>query len=108
MRLSRAKRTYQWGCIPLLVGECRQLDSLASGKQVFGTPGVLQRLGDGVLRVVAVRVAQRREGLWGALACDDGLEEAMPVTPVISLTTWVSLRCLCSQALCLCCIWWAA
>jgi hypothetical protein len=47
------------------VGECIQCDSLASGKQVFGAPGALQRLGDVVLRVVAVRVAQLREGLGG-------------------------------------------
>jgi hypothetical protein len=59
----------------LLVREGIQLDRLASGKQVFGAPGALARLGDVVLRVVAVWVAQLREVLRGALARDDGLEE---------------------------------
>jgi hypothetical protein len=93
----------------LLVVEGRQLDGLASGKQVRSAPGALQRLGDVLLIVVAVGVAQLRQALRVALAREDGLERmAMPVTPVIALTTWVSLRCICSQALCLCCIGWAA
>ena len=69
---------------------------------MFGAPGALQRLGDVVFRVVAVRVAQLREALGVALTREDGLEEAMPVTPVISLTTCVSVRFICSKALCIC------
>jgi hypothetical protein len=59
----------------LLAIECIQLDSLSSGKQVFGSPGALPRLGDVVLIMVAVRVAQLREVLLVALARDDGLED---------------------------------
>jgi hypothetical protein len=52
----------------LLVREGRECDGLASGQQVRGAPGALPRLRDVVRIVVAVRVAQRREGLWIALA----------------------------------------
>ena len=59
----------------LLVIEGIQLDRLASGKQVVGAPGALQRLGDVVLRVVAVRVAQLREALGVTLTREDGFED---------------------------------
>ncbi|MBM3226800.1 MAG: hypothetical protein FJZ47_23800 [Candidatus Tectomicrobia bacterium] len=59
----------------LLVVEGIQRDRLASGKQVFGAPGALQRLGDVVLRVVAVRVAQLRQRHRIAFASDDGFED---------------------------------
>ena len=59
----------------LLVREGLQLDRLASGTQVCGAPGALARLGDVVLRVVAVWVAQLREVLRVALARDNGLED---------------------------------
>jgi hypothetical protein len=42
---------------------------------VFGAPGALERLGDVVLRVVAVWVAQLREVLRVALARSNGLED---------------------------------
>ena len=59
----------------LLVLEGIPLDRLASGTQVFGAPGALARLGDVVLRGVAVWVAQLREVLRVALARDTGLED---------------------------------
>jgi len=59
----------------LLVREGIQLDRLASGTQVCGAPGALERLGAVVLCVVAVWVAQLREGLRVALASEDGLED---------------------------------
>jgi hypothetical protein len=62
-----------WGDLRVLEGI--QLDRLASGTQVFGAPGALARLGDVVLRVVAVWGAQLREVLRVALARDNGLED---------------------------------
>ena len=59
----------------LLVGEDIPRDGLAEGKQGLSAPGALQRLGDVLLIVVAVGVAQRRQALRVALAREDGLEE---------------------------------
>jgi hypothetical protein len=60
----------------LLVIEVIQLDGLASGKQMLGAPRALQCLGDVVLIVVAVRIAQLREVLRVTLAREDGLEDS--------------------------------
>ena len=59
----------------LLVIECIECEGLLYGKEVLSTPGVLQRLGDVVLIVVAVWVTQLREALRVAFARDDGLED---------------------------------
>jgi len=59
----------------LLVGAGLQRARWASGKQGLGAPGALQRLGDVGLRVVAGRVAQRRQRHRIACAGDEGFEE---------------------------------
>ena len=33
---------------------------------------------------------------------------ARPVTPVLALPPWVRVRCICAQAWCRGCLWWAA
>jgi len=66
---------------------------------MLGTPIALQGLGDVVRIVVAVGVAQLRAVLWMRAPAMMALIMAMPVTPVMSLTTWVSLRCICLQRL---------
>jgi len=59
---------------------------------MLAPPRALQRLGDVVLIVVAVRMAQLREVCGRAPPRGWALKRAQPVTPVISRTTWVSLR----------------
>jgi hypothetical protein len=60
----------------LLVREVLQLDSVSEGNQMLGAPRAWQCLGDVVLIVVAVRIAQLREVLRVTLAREDGLEES--------------------------------
>lgn len=55
-----------------------QLDGLASGKQMLGTPMALQGHGPLVRIVVTVWVTQWCQALWMALAREDGFEEGHP------------------------------
>jgi len=59
----------------VLVRECIEGDGLLQGKQVLGTPGALQRLGDVVRIVLAVGGAQLRQVLGMALARSDRLHD---------------------------------
>jgi hypothetical protein len=48
---------------------------LLPGQQVLGAPGALQRLGDLVLTMLAMRVAQLGQDYGSAFAREDGLED---------------------------------
>jgi len=58
-----------------LVIDCIQLDGLASGNPMLGTPSALQGLGHLVCIVATGRVTQLGQALWIALAREDGFEE---------------------------------
>ena len=77
---------------PLLVIEVIQRDGLSSGTQMLGAPRALQCLGDVVLIVVAVRMAQLREVLRVTLAREDGLEESHTGHPGDRTDDWGELE----------------
>jgi hypothetical protein len=59
----------------LLMVHVRQCDGVLEGEQVLSTPGALERLGDVVLTVLAVRVAERGQGERVACASENGCED---------------------------------
>ena len=82
--------------------EVVQLQGLPKREDVLGAVIADERLADGVLRGVATAVAERGQllGVW--LPATMARMMRIPVSPVMSVTTWCSCTFICISAFCMC------
>jgi len=86
----------------LLLVDVVQLEGLLEGEHVLGPIVPRERATNGLDRCLAADVAQAGKHGWVALAGDDGPQDIIPVTPIMSLTTWWSCTFICISAFCMC------
>ena len=82
--------------------ELVQLVRLPQLEEMFGAPRAFSREGNLILAGLTALIPQLSQFDWIALALQDAPMIDMPVTPVMSLTTSVSLTLICSMAFCIC------